>query len=45
MKCDYCGKETRKMKQRRNFPHGKKSKSITTRICKSCETNKEENEK
>lgn len=37
MKCDFCGRDERKMKTRRNFPHGKKSKGITTKTCKSCD--------
>lgn len=37
MKCDFCGSKS-KVKTRSNFPHGKKSRGITTRICRNCET-------
>lgn len=37
MKCDFFGKDSKKLKTIKNFPHGKKSKGITTRICNKCE--------
>lgn len=42
MKCDFCGRDSKKMKTRRNFPHGKKSKGITTKMCPSCYVSQEE---
>jgi hypothetical protein len=39
-KCAFCGFESSRekyvFKRRRNFPHGRKSKSKITLICKSC---------
>jgi len=35
-KCDFCGRESKNLKARRNFPHGKRSKGITTKMCPSC---------
>ena len=48
MKCDICGSsgEKSKFKTRHNYPHGRKSKGVTTRTCKLCESqNHEENKK
>jgi len=42
MKCNFCGKESRKLKSRRNFPHGKKSKGITTKMCPKCNSKNSE---
>ena len=44
MKCDFCGKDSKKMKTRRNFPHGKKSKGIITKMCSSCNSQTEDSE-
>ncbi len=44
MKCDFCGKESKKLKTRRNFPHGRKSKGITTKMCPNCDIKQKEKE-
>ncbi len=36
-KCDLCGRESKSMKTRRNYPFGVKSKARTTKTCPSCD--------
>jgi len=42
MKCDFCGEQRGRIKTKRNFPHGRKSKGITTKTCQYCKSKKEE---
>jgi len=45
MICKNCN--SRSIKTRRNYPHGKKSSAVVSKICKSCGSNniKEENQR
>ena len=36
MKCDCCGRDEKKMKSRKNYPHGRKSNKIITKLCQVC---------
>jgi len=36
MKCDICGKENKKLRDRKNYPFGKKSKARIIKTCKLC---------
>jgi len=34
-KCDFCGKRG-KIYRRKNYPHGRKSKPVVTKLCRAC---------